>query len=79
MPPPPPQVNKVTVTADMTLEEVEEMMRAPFQAAGGAEAEKAPKVKLAVRDMDTFMHLIRIRDGQESIDDALDAESPPGR
>ena len=68
------------MTSEMTLEEVEEMMRAPFQiaAAGGTE-EKAPKVKLAVRDMDTFMHLIRIRDGQESIDDALDAEPSDGQ
>jgi hypothetical protein len=67
-------VNKVTITGDTTLEEVDEMMRAPFQTSGGAEAEAAPKVKLAVRDMDSFMHLIRIRDGQESLDDALDAE-----
>jgi hypothetical protein len=84
-------VNKVTVTAETTLEEVEDMMRAPFQqtaasatATGGsgeetqaeAKTQSAPKVKLAVRDMDTFMHLIRIRDGQESLDDALDAEGP---
>lgn len=56
----------------MTLEDVEEMMRAPF--AAPEDPEKPPKVKLAVRDMDTFMHLIRIRDGEESLDDALDTE-----
>lgn len=41
------QVNKVTVTPDMTLEEVEEMIRAPFQIQS-TDQSTPPKVKLAV-------------------------------
>jgi hypothetical protein len=67
------QVNKVTVTPDMSLEVVEEMMRSSFVSPSPTDPQP-PKVKLAVRDMDAFMHLIRIRDGQESLDD-VDTET----
>ena len=61
----------MNVTNGATPEDVEEMMNAPFRAPP-VDGGKAPKVKLAVRDMDAFMHLIRIRDGLESATDVVD-------
>lgn len=57
------------MNSDATPEDVETMMHAPFSTppADG----KPPRVKLAVRDMDAFMHLIRIRDGLESVTDSV--------
>ena len=42
------------------------------------ETEKGPEkgtgVKIALRDVDSFMHLIRIRDGEEKIEDVTELE-----
>lgn len=65
------QVNRVPVTSEATPDDVEAMMSAPFHAPA-VEGGKPPKVKLAVRDMDAFMHLIRIRDGLESVSEVVD-------
>lgn len=67
------QVNKQNVTNNQTPEDVMEMMKigennTPIEATENP----AERIKLAVRDMDSFMHLIRIRDGQESINDVID-------
>jgi hypothetical protein len=67
------QVNKEPVGSGVTPEEVQELINRPFRESsrgeGGAPAAgPVPKTKLAMRDMDSFMHLIRIRDGNQSID-----------
>lgn len=49
------QVNDTRVGAEADLESVWEFIRVNL-----------PGVKVAVRDMDAFMHLLRIRDGHES-------------
>jgi hypothetical protein len=63
------QINRQPVNSDATPEDVEAMMLTPF-ASPPADGKPA-KVKLAVRDMDAFMHLIRIRDGLESVTDSV--------
>jgi hypothetical protein len=61
------QVNKEPVGSGMSPKEVEELMNRPFLEKSGGGDVPAPKTKLAMRDMDSFMHLIRIRDGTQSI------------
>jgi len=64
------QVNKETIVSGMSLEVVEEMINRPFLSPMGEQAQgegAAPKTKLAMRDMDSFMHLIRIRNGAQRI------------
>ena len=64
------QVNKEPVSAGMSPDEVEEMINRPFQegsSGSSGSTTNIPKTKLAMRDMDSFMHLIRIRDGKQSI------------
>ena len=53
------QANKQSVLADpqnQTLDSVYELMSS------------VTPIKLAIRDMDSFMHLLRIRDQQESLE-----------
>ena len=61
------QVNKEPVGSGMSPKEVEELMNRPFLEKSGGGDVPPPKTKLAMRDMDSFMHLIRIRDGTQSI------------
>lgn len=53
------RINKTTVTPAMSPEEVMTLINS-----------ETPS-KIAVRDMDSFMHLIRIRDKEETLDDCL--------
>lgn len=59
------QVNQTKVTPDTASEEVTEMI-----------TNSATPLKIAVRDMDAFMHLIRIRDGKESASEVEELTSP---
>ena len=65
------QVNKEPVPSGASPEEVEELINRPFRMGDGA----TPKTKLAMRDMDSFMHLIRIRDGEEPVENVEISQS----
>ncbi len=53
------RINKTTVTPTMTPEEAIALINSEMPS------------RIAVRDMDSFMHLIRIRDKEETLDDCL--------
>ena len=53
------RINKTTVTPKMAPEEVITLINSELPS------------RVAVRDMDSFMHLIRIRDKEETLDDCL--------
>lgn len=61
------QVNGAKVAAEASVEEVQAMLRAAPEPA-------QQLTKVAVRDMDAFMHLIRIRDGKENLKDICTEE-----
>lgn len=49
-------MNRDKIDASVSVEQVLEKIRSGL-----------PGVKVAIRDMDAFIHLIRLRDGQESL------------
>jgi len=57
------RVNKTAVTTDMSPADVLQLI-----------SQEAP-CKVAYRDMDSFMHLIHLRDGLESLDDVYIANA----